>query len=528
LIAWRYERSIEAMLMVSEVSPFQRLFALSENFQIKQEEAKDINKIFIRSVEFPSEAFVICPNRVSRFLHQVWGSVRKFFGWDKVCRYDQKANVQIIQTLFKASLKDLPNHPPEEIKQVINFALSCDGLLRTDEGKSIFANYVTGEEEKVSFETNKMTAIDVFYRCLQSLPKNANPEETLKRLCVLISALRPDPEKTTGAIDQLFANRIKTGEKPVAAWMQGVESLHAAGIMLPEGAQSCDAILSRPVEELTEPVLHSVFLEKLTSQQLQKAAALADAFYAAKITSLESILPAWEKIHSLGRVSLPQTSAAISEKLISSTKTSISDRYKIFLEVQDCISKEDQEKVVQAWMEQVDQTYPLEALITLLSEIGGSRCAFALRRDSLKPLVEAYGNRVREGFQRLSTKKEKDVAHGIALVFDYQERKIAEIAGFSPETIREDLIRLLMKASNIEISAMLKKLEMDLKISKKSYHSAQHSHHDLTAIKGYLLRVKQFPDAVRCLEKVDRLIIELDQFLEEKNPNVHVAKGEGI
>jgi hypothetical protein len=61
------------------------------------------------------------------------------------------------------------------------------------------------------------------------------------------------PKKATDAIDQFFTNRIKSDKKLAAAWIQGVELLHDAGIILPEGAQSCDAIF----EELTGEALQS-------------------------------------------------------------------------------------------------------------------------------------------------------------------------------------------------------------------------------------------------------------------------------
>jgi hypothetical protein len=512
--------------MIVEVSPFQKLFALSENFEKRLDDAhKDIHKIFIRSIETPSEAFVICPSRVSRFFHQLWGSVRKFFGWDRICQYDQRANVQIIQSLFKEALKDLPNHTPHENKQVINFALSCDGLLGTDEGKKIFANYILGDEKKIPSETSKKNAIDVFYSCLQALPKTMKPDEALKRLCVLAPALKPDPKKISGAIDQLFASKIQKEEKPIVAWVEGQQLLHKAGILLPEGSHSCDVILSRPVDELTEPVLSSLFLEKLSSHQLQKATELADAFYSVKITSLDSILPTWEKICSLGKLHLPKTSAAIVNQLSTSTQIPLSDRYKIFLAVQDGIPEEEQIKLSQAWVEQVDRAYPLQALKSLFDQIGGRSSTLHLHPKTVKNLCEEYKLWLHKQCHTLSTKKLLDMAQGIAIFFEYQDLIIRDIADVCPDTIREAFVRQLKEISITEIDTLLLKLSQDLKITKKSYEAALHSHHVLTAIKGDLLRIHNLPEAGRCLKKLDDLLKELDKYLEEKNPNVHVAKG---
>lgn len=512
--------------MISASSPFQQLFSLSENFHnVLAHADKKVSNLYIRSVDDPANAFFICPSKISRILYGLLGRIRMFLRLDKIQHFDQKANLSIIHSLFKQALPDLTQQNPEAIRQVINFVTACDLLGDTKEGQAIFANYVAGKE--LLSPAEQQSPLEIFYHCLQTLPvSEKEPKEALKRLCLLTKALHPDLQKTSATLDDLFARLLQKEGKAESAWIEGQKNLHEAGVLLPKGSLACDALLSK---EVSEEVLRSVFLENLSSQQLEKAIALADDFYAGTIASLADILRAWEKIRLLvssnNLTRFSKVSERIVEQLTSLPKIALQDRYQIFHTVKELLPKEQQTRVAKAWIAEIDPEDPLQGIFKLLTQIAGKDSCLPLHPDMFIQIIQKYQAWLHAKCESFSRLKILEQAEKIAGLAESQSKFLSSIETVCPPSIQEPLLKQTKEILLHEIPPLLQKLNTSLKMSTSSYQEAMQSHHDLTAIQGYLHSIQPYPEQKTCLEKITNLLKNLDSYLEQKNPQVHVVKG---
>lgn len=415
-----------------EISPFQRLVCLSDNFKIALDEAGgSVEKVFLRSVETPSEAFFFCPKKISRLFYRVWGFVRSFFGWDTVRKYDQEANILVIRTLFQEALSDLPHHEADQVRRVIEFVTTCDRLVGTDKGRVIFANYVLG----------------------------------LKKL----------------------------------------------------------------TPPIPEDILRFLFQEKLSPEQLNRVCSLADDLFAANISTLQTILPTWEKIRAIkvGEIpALPQTSRKMVEQLAAASQGPLSERYKIFCAVRDFLTPDQKKEIVKAWVAPLDpQKPPLIDLKDRLVEIGGTQSVLPLDVEAFRAVFDGYRDWLQGKKKTLQDKEAIALAQGLFDLNDAFEQQLSQIVLVCPQSFREELISAFRRVTIQEMKPLLLKIKEEAKVPKKSYEEASQSHHQLTSMKGQLLSLPKCDERSECLQQLDKLLKELDAYLEKENPGAHVVEG---
>lgn len=516
--------------MVVDISPFQRLVCLSDNFKIAFDEAGgSVEKVFLRSVETPSEAFFLCPKKISRLFYRVWGFVRSFFGWDKVRKYDQEANISIIRSLFQEALSDLSCHDSDEVRRVIEFVTRCDRLAGTDKGRVIFANYVLGQVPSQVKEALKESVSEVFIQCMASLPQIPQPGEALNRVCTLAPALRVDSQETGIVADILLARQIQSDTNPLKAWREGILRLQAAHIDLPEDSKSCDAILEKLTQPIPEDILRSLFQEKLSPAQLDKVCFLADDLFAAGISTLQTVLPTWEKIRSIkvGEIPvLPQTSQKMVEQLVAASQEPLSERYRIFCSVRDFLTPDQKKEIVKAWFAPLDpQKPPLIHLKDRLLDFDGTNSVLSLDEESFHAVMEGYQRWLQSKKKTLSNKKAAALAQGLFDLNVALEQELSQIALVCPQSFREQLINEFRRVTIQEMKPLLLKIKKEIKVAKKNYEKALQSHHQLTSMKGQLLSLPNCDERSECLQQLDKLLKELDAYLEKENPGAHVAEG---
>jgi hypothetical protein len=510
--------------MASEITPLDTLLALSENFQQTLEQNDGaIERVFVRSVETPSEAFISRPSGIIRSLYALWGGIRKLIGLDRVRRYDQQANVQKVHALFKQVLDELPKQKTADVRKVIQFAIACDTLAGTIEGRQLFATFLFCQEQDQSRLKNARTIEEIFHCC--RIDKTGSSTATaFNRICALAPAV--SPQAVIGpVVDTLLSKNLQRADDLEAVWSEGKERMEKWSLVLPEDSEACDTILSRSTK-LTDPLLRFVFVERLTPGQLSVACAVADEHYAAQIPSYDRIIPTWNLMVRLGQRPLcqflPKAVRAIIDRL-SDTQVPVSSKYEILRIIGEDLSQEQRETILKTWLEQFGEK-GLAGLSEYLQMLGGSESILPMNEEMFQGLFTKYKEWLYVHYHAMQKKEIGPFVHEATEFVLSQERSLVDIARACPGSFRGRLLHRLQGLNQEEVTPIMAWVEKEVQAPVSTYDEAKQSYHRLTALKGELLRISPYLNPQQCLDRVDELLKQVDESLIKKNPQAHIAK----
>lgn len=513
--------------MGGEISPFDTLLALSNNFETaKEHNNNDVGKIFVCSVETPSKAFISRPNKVFQPLYTFWGWIRKKVGWDSVQRYDQQANVQMIDSLFENMLNEnLSTKDKGAVGRIVRFAIDCDTLAGTTKGRLVFANFLFGCKHNKHLLKNANTIEQIFE--LKTVPEQ--PSEALKNICSMVPALDVSQQIVGPVVDRLLSQQVRDARSkdlPLeGVWTEGKRCINQASLVLPENSEACSAVLLQR-QNVTDSLIQSLFSERLSNEQRKQANAIADNLYVAKVTSCDQIESIWPSILRLKCSplfnNLPNTAQAIADHLLDDTGVPLERRYAILNTVYEDLSPEQRRTIGATWLNQFEiAENGLEGLADHLRMLGGSESIFDFNVIDFREVLEGYKTWLHGKTQPIAEKDLGIRVRELSALVIAQDRLIGEIVNACPGPFPENLTAAFQTV-NVEVfSPLFEEVSKSLEAKYSTYEEARDCHHLLTEMKGTLLLIERYKNV--CIDRINKLLMGINDFIDKENPQAHVA-----